>query len=333
MMMGGSGMGSVGKEMVDTRLLRIEPAHGRPVALGLREKRPSGGLDRPPVLLVHGATLGAALFDLPRAGYSLMAALARDGRAVYAVDVRGYGTSLGDFLDRPLEDRPIARAEEVAPDIAASVAFVRERCGASVVDLVGFSWGSVTASRYASAHPAHVRRLALYAPLFAESNGLWLDRIADPQDRRRLVPGFGAWRLVTAANLIERWNGDLPHPDPSRFREEGVGEMVFETIAALDPTAATRRPPAFRCPNGALADMVRIFNGEALYEPAALTMPVLVVRGEHDTTSTDTDARGLLARLASPEKQYRVVAGGSHFLCIERSRQALYDVLGQFLDQ
>ena len=96
----------------------------------------------------------------------------------------------------------------------------------------------------------------------------WLDRIADARDRSRLAPAFGAYRLVTAASVIERWNNDLPGGDPGLFREDGVAELVFDTLAALDPRSGLPAPRAFRCPNGALADLVQVFNGRPLYDPA-----------------------------------------------------------------
>ena len=60
-------------------------------------------------------------------------------------------------------------------------------------------------------------------------------------------------------------------------------------------------------------------------------MPVLLIRGEHDTTSTAIDAQRLLAAIASPVKHYRVIAPGSHFLCIERNCARLYHELNDFL--
>lgn len=320
--------------MLETQLRHIAAPQGPPARLGLREKRLlSSGPRRPPVLLVHGATLGTALFDLPRPGYSLMANLAKAGRAVYGIDVRGYGTSIGGaVMDGPPEGRaPYAGADDAVQDIGAAVAFILEHCAVAALDLVAFSWGTITAARYAGDHPEKIRRLALYAPLFAERNPMWLGRIADPRDPGRLASSFGAYRLVTAASLIDRWNGDLPGGDPARFREDGIAELVFDTLAALDPRAASQKPSAFRCPNGALADLVRVFNGQPLYDPAKLTMPVLLVRGAHDTTSTETDVRRLSALIAAPEKPYRAIDPGSHFLCIERNRRALYDELDNFL--
>ncbi len=81
--------------MTTKRLLRIAAADGE-LALGLWEMPPAGAATLPPVLLLHGASFGSALFDLPLAGYSLMQEFARGGRFVYAVDVRGYGASIGN---------------------------------------------------------------------------------------------------------------------------------------------------------------------------------------------------------------------------------------------
>jgi alpha-beta hydrolase superfamily lysophospholipase len=171
----------------------------------------------------------------------------------------------------------------------------------------------------------------LYAPLYAEVNPLWLDRITCPHDDTRLNPSIGAYRLITKADLVGRWNGDLPTADPSLYRESGVPELVFEVFSALDPRARSRSVPAFRCPSGPLADLVSVFNGRPLYDPHKLSMPTLLIRGSDDTTSTNTDARRLLADIASPEKSYCVIAPGSHFLILERNRSELYQRLDAFL--
>ena len=58
------------------------------------------------------------------------------------------------------------------------------------------------------------------------------------------------------------------------FREDGIAELVFETLAALDPRAPSQMPRAFRCPNGALADLVEVFNGRPLYDPVKDLGPI-----------------------------------------------------------
>lgn len=317
---------------LETRLLRI-PAPGAPaIQIGILEKRPAApDPRRPPVLLLHGATLAGRLFDLPRADYSLMAALAAAGRAVYALDIRGFGTSLGGaaMASPPAENPPFAGVEDAVLDVAAAVDVILARHPAPALDLVGFSWGAVVAARFAGDNPSKVVRLALYAPLYGRIDAPWLGSIAGghgPAD----LDALGAYRLVDLDGLVRRWNGDLPTDEPAAYRDDGVAELVFETLSALDPSARSRRPPAFRCPNGPLADIARLARGEPLYDPARLIMPTLVVRGADDTTSTDAAALRLLAAIASRDKRYRVVTPGSHFLCIEKNRAVLYQHLDEF---
>jgi pimeloyl-ACP methyl ester carboxylesterase len=313
------------------RVRRIRAAGGG--SLGLLERR-GAALDArlPPVLLVHGATLGASLFDLPLPGYSLLQELAQAGRAAYALDIRGFGHSMGGtVMQAPAQENPpFPRLAQAVEDIGAAVRAILEREGANAIDLVGFSWGTVTSGAYAAAHAGTVARLALYAPLYGERNALWLGRIAQPEQTERLLSGIGAYRLMTQAALIGRWDEDIGG-DPARYREPGVAEAVFAQFAALDPGTRSGAETAFRCPAGALADLVSVFNGRPLYDASALTMPTMLVRGADDTTSTDSDARALLAAIPARDKRYCVIDPGSHFLLLEKNRHRLVETLRDFL--
>ena len=317
------------------RVIRIDATDTGGVSLGMLEKSCQVRDGRlPPVLLVHGATFGAALFDLPVPGYSLMSALSAAGRPVYALDIRGYGNSLdGSVMDAPPETHPpFARLNDAVADIGAAVAFICAREQVPAIDIVGFSWGTVTAARYAGQFPQAVARLALYAPLYAELNEAWLTRIGDPRDRSRIDPKIGAYRMITEADLLQRWNADIGPAEPGAFRDPGLPEIIFATLSALDPKAGSHTPRAFRSPTGALADLVSIFNGRPLYDPAEITMPTLLIRGADDTTSTHSDSERLLAALASPRKEYLIITPGSHFLCVEKNRNLLYEGLNRFLE-
>lgn len=313
---------------MEKRLLRI--TRGRWPALGLWQM--SALAERlPPVLLVHGATFGAAIFDLDRPGYSLMRELMAEGRIVYALDVRGYGSSMNTpaMNAHPSQHAPFARARDAAEDIAAAVRFICEVSGADAIDLVGFSWGTINCCLFAQKNASLVRRLALYAPLYGEQNALWQKRIGCPNNPGLLAGHFGAYRLISLEDMLRRWNEDLHGADPALHREAGIAEVLFDAQAALDPQSQTHSPRAFRCPNGALADLIEVFNGRPLYDPGALKMPVLLVRGEQDTTATESDAKQLSGRLA--DARYRAIPGGSHFLCVEKNRGALYEELRSFL--
>ena len=317
--------------MMTKRLLRIEAADGE-TALGLWEMQPIGEAIHPPVLLVHGATFGSALFDLPLAGYSLMQELARGGRFVYAVDIRGYGASNGNgVMNSPSAAHPpFSRARHAVEDIGVAVSEIQRRQSVQAIDVIGFSWGTITAGWYASERVADVRRLVLYAPLFAEKNMMWLDRISDPADRSKLADHFGAYRLITMADVLARWDSDAPG-NPRDVREDGVVEALFEAAAGLDILAGSHHPPAFRCPNGAFADLIEVFNGRPLYDPGTIEAPVLLVRGEGDTTSTGTDMRRLEAAIGSAEKSCLEIPDGSHFLCIEKNHMNLYRAITAYL--
>jgi pimeloyl-ACP methyl ester carboxylesterase len=316
-----------------TRRHRIDSKDGG--CLGILERPPtSAGPKEPPVLIVHGATLGGALFDIPLPGYSLMSELARRGHNIYAVDIRGYGLSLaGAVMDRPPDENPpFARLDDAVRDVVAAADFVRERSQSEAVDVIGFSWGSVVAARFAGHNPQRVRRLVLYAPLYAEKNELWRARIGDPGDPSRIVPGLGAYRLITREDIRKRWDADIGSAEPGRLRANEMPDVIFDVFARLDPLTESRTPPAFRSPTGALADLIHIFNGKPLYVPNLITMPTLLIRGADDTSSTDFDSRNLLAALGAPYKDYQVIAPGSHFLCVENNRHELYERIGKFLE-
>jgi pimeloyl-ACP methyl ester carboxylesterase len=316
-----------------TKLLRIIAHDG--LKLGLWELAPIIETKAAPVLLVHGATYGAVIFDLDKPGYSLMADLASTGRYVYALDVRGYGASGSTpAMDASPElNPPFARASEAALDIRSAVEFICRQRSVNSLDVIGFSWGTVTASLFAQTCPALVRRLALYAPLFGERNELWRKRIGSEDDQSILAERYGAYRQVTLQDTLRRWNEDLPVGDASAFREEGIAELLFHQQSALDPKSLDKDPSSFRCPNGALADLIGIFNGQPCFDAAKLTMPMFLVRGEHDTTSTAADARRLLSLLGAADKTSVEIPGGSHFLFIERNRSRLYAELRDFLRQ
>ena len=225
-------------------------------------------------------------------------------------------------MDQPPQTHPpFAGVEEAVQDIAAAVAFICRRCATPAVDLVGFSWSTILAARYAGAHPRTVRHLALYAPLFAERNPSWLDRIADPRDRNRLAPAFGAYRLVTGRGASSSGGTTICRAwlRSCSARGTACAELVFETLAALDPRSALQVPRAFRCPerrarrsDGGIQRAAALRSGEACDAGAAGARRA----GHH----VDRDRRASVCceAIASPVKRYRVIAPGSHFLCIEK---------------
>ena len=73
------------------------------------------------------------------------------------------------------------------------------------------------------------------------------------------------------------------------------------------------------------------WSGDFPYDPAAITAPILIVRGAWDSLTTDTDAAYLLERFSSQDKRDVKVPEGTHLMHLEHSREGLFAAAGEFL--
>ncbi|PKO26491.1 MAG: hypothetical protein CVU36_24045 [Betaproteobacteria bacterium HGW-Betaproteobacteria-9] len=302
---------------------RVGPADASGLSLYVRHTRPED-MPKGTVVLIHGATLASGLWDIAVPGYSLMDVLARAGYSTWAPDIRGYARS--DRLDQPLE--PYAGREDAVRDIASVVAHACASDKVGQVLLAGGSWGSITASLYATRHPESVCALALMAPIYASVNLSWLSDLADPIERTRRRTPRNPVRLVDEIQIRKRWNDEVLHGDPDLRRDPAV----LQALISDSLEAETQASGAFTVPNGTLDDLFDTFSGRPLYDPSLLSMPVLLVRGEHDTTSTDDDVRRLFASLGSRQKSYLQIGETGHFLCAERNAPLFHSALLAFSD-
>ncbi len=301
--------------------------------LHVRERRPQGlppgGAGRA-VLFVHGATFSSGLWDLRPPGLSFLDAVAAAGMPAYALDIRGYGRSRSTVMES--EGGPYARAGDAIRDIDRVAEFLQAREGLARVCLLGGSWGSITAGLYAATLGRDkLERLVLYAPIFSDHNADWLALIADPSDPSRPNPALGPYRRVGEAETRMRWDAEIPLRDKTLWRDEAVFRALLEDAFDADPMARNSEPPAFRAPNGTLLDLFEAFNRRPLYDPGAIRVPVLLIRGTFDPTSTRADATGLFDRLASPVKRYVEIGEGAHFVSAERNAWQVIDEVVGFL--
>lgn len=283
---------------------------------------------RAPVLFVHGATYASRLYDIPHPGASWLKATARARLAAYALDIRGYGRSRSAAMEAA--QTPYARADDAIRDIDDAVNWITARHGGVRVAMVGGSWGSITSGLYASVNAAKLARLVLYAPIYAASNDGWLQMLRSEADPARFNPRFGAYRLITEAGTRERWDAEMPAG--STWRDEPVFQALVQASLADDPEAARHTPPAFRAPNGTLMDLWEAFNGRAVYDASAIRVPVMLIRGTQDPTSTRADALSLFDALTSAEdRSYVEIAKGTHFVSAEHRAQAVFAAVNGYL--
>ena len=112
------------------------------------------------ILLIHGVTYSSYEFDIDYKDYSLVRYLARNGYAIWRLDIAGFGRS------EDVEDGFMPDSDYAAEDIYAAVEQIIQETGQDKIDLLGWSWGTITAGRFVSDHPEHIRKLVLYAPVF-----------------------------------------------------------------------------------------------------------------------------------------------------------------------
>lgn len=289
---------------------RLPAADDMGLALHLRHAAPEAPA-RGSVLLVHGATLASGLWDVEVPGYSVLDTLAASGFSAWALDIRGYARS--ERLVAPAG--AYAGREQAVRDIAAALDHACRYDGVTGAVLVGGSWGSITTALFASRDARRIAGLALMAPLHAAVNESWLADLADPADRSRLHPGLGASRGVGRAHLLARWDPEIPPGCAETRRDPAVLDALIADALACEPVSDAT---TFTVPNGTLHDLFEVFSGRPLYDAAALRMPALLVRGEHDATSTHADAQRLFGALGSHDKQYLQIGDAGHFVCIER---------------
>lgn len=282
------------------------------------------------VLFVHGATYASRAIFAPRGapGRTWLGSVADAGAAGFALDLRGYGDSErpAAMAGLPEAARPPVRGDAAAADLRDAVDAVAGRVEGDV-HLVGTSWGTMVAGRLLDGDDApDLASVTLHAPVYRP----------DPA----LVEGFDlgepprAYRTVAREEARRRWDEQLPGEGPARYRGGDVdSDPTFDAFwRTLVESGQGTADGTVVAPNGTLLDLRDATNGDPGYDPAAIDVPTLVVRGSLDPTSTRADACALYDALSPPgdAAKYVEITGGSHFVHLEQRREALFDAVDRF---
>ncbi len=306
------------------------------VSVYVRNKRP-GSMTRftaeRTVLFVHGATYPSeTAFDLPLDGMSWMDYIARAGYDVWLVDVRGYGRSTRPAaMDQPPEaNPPFATTEAAVRDVGAAVEHILRTRGIPRLNLVGWSWGTVTMAWYASSNNAKVEKLVLYAPVWIRQTPSLVQAGPGP------VP---AYRTVQMSAARGRWLTGVAPEKQKDLIPSGWFEAWADATLKSDPVGMARNPPVVRAPNGVVLDGQRYWGapgGKATmpYNAADIRVPTLLIKAEWDADTPAYMAQALFPLLTNaPYKRYVEIGEGTHTVVMERNRLSLFREVQLFLDE
>jgi pimeloyl-ACP methyl ester carboxylesterase len=279
-----------------------------PVRLFLWEKFVGSPDGKPAVLFVHGSSMASQpTFDLTvpgRPDSSVMDWFARRGFVCWCVDMEGYGRSDKSrdiFCD-------IANG---AGDLAAATDCIARERGVRQVMAYGISSGALRAALFAQRHPERVARLALDAFVWTGEGAPTL------LQRRKKLPEFLAQkrRPIDRAFVASIFARD--HPDCA---EKRVVDAFADAILALDDSM----------PNGTYVDMC---SKLPIVDPARITVPTIVLRGQYDGIAGFDDLIEFFKRLPNPDKQFSVMAGISHASFQQKNYLSVYHILHAYFTQ
>lgn len=260
------------------------------------------------VLFVHGSSMASQpTFDLQvpgRPDSSVMDWFSARGFDCWCLDNEGYGRS---DKSRPI-NFDIANG---ADDLAAASELVLRESGAAKLLVYGISSGALKAALFAERHPERVARLALDAfvwtgegsPTLAERK----KRLAEFKQKNR--------RPIDRAFVHSIFSRD--HPGTA---DEATINAFADAILALDDSV----------PTGTYVDMC---SKLPLVDPARITMPAVVMRGQWDGIAAMDDLLEFFRRLPNPDKQFVVMPGISHASFQQKNYLMVYHILHAFFTQ
>jgi pimeloyl-ACP methyl ester carboxylesterase len=277
------------------------------IRLFLWRKRPET-VTKGTILFVHGSSMsGRPTFDLQVPGHpdsSAMDWFARRGFDTWCVDMEGYGSS---DKSRPINFDIATGAE----DLAAAARQIQAVSGCGSLLVYGISSGALRAGLFAQRHPEFVARLALDALVWTGENSPTLAA------RRKKLPDYIAnnRRPIDKAfihSVFER--------DHAETAERVVVDAFADAVLAYDDSM----------PTGTYVDMC---SKLPIVDPTRISVPTLVMRGQHDGIASFDDLLGFFSRLPNADKAFAVMPGISHASFQQKNYALVYHILLGFFTQ
>ena len=278
------------------------------VKLFMWEKCVGSSAGKPAVLFVHGSSMASQpTFDLTvpgRPDSSVMDWFAQRGFTTWCVDFEGYGRS---DKKRPI-NFDIANG---ADDLEAATDYIMKTRGIKQFLVYGISSGALRAALFAQRHPERIARLALDAFVWTGKGSPTLAERAKKLEEFKKINR----RPIDKPFVYSIFNRD--HPGCA---EDRVIEAFADAILALDDSV----------PTGTYVDMC---SKLPVVDPAKITSPTIIMRGEYDGIAGFDDLIEFFKLLPNTDKQFAVMAGISHASFQQINYLMVYHILHSFFTQ
>ena len=264
----------------------ICPLERNGTALYLSQTLLSGTQPQKQILLVHGVTYSSHEFDIDYQDYSLVRYLARNGYGVWQLDIAGFGRS------EDVEDGFMVDSAYAAEDIRAAAEKIIRETGQEKIDLLGWSWGTVTVSRFAAMHPEMINRLILYAPILC---GIGEYEVAEPFHH----------------NTWEHAADDFQRCSDGSFDESVTDPAILEWFCS-----SCWHYDGESSPNGGRREIC-VDPSVLLISLPKISNPTLVICGDQDPYLDDHLVNRCLDDLPDGSV-LEIIPGGSHVVYVEK---------------
>ena len=260
------------------------------------------------ILFVHGSSMASQpTFDLSVPGRphsSVMDWFAERGFDTWCMDNEGYGRS---DKSRPI-NFDIANGAE---DLAAGSDYILQTTGAQKLLVYGISSGALKAALFAQHHPERIAKLALDAFVWTGEGSPTL------AERKKKLPEF----LAKNTRPIDRaFVHSIFNRDHGACADEATKDAFADAILTLDSAM----------PTGTYVDMC---SKLPLIDPAKVTSPTLIMRGEYDGIASLDDLLNFYKLLPSRSKQFSIMEGISHASFQQKNYLMVYQILHSFFSQ
>jgi pimeloyl-ACP methyl ester carboxylesterase len=278
------------------------------VRLFLWHKKVPDGAAKGTILFVHGSSMASQpTFDLKVEGRpfsSVMDWFVYQGYDTWCVDMEGYGRS-----DKARGSS--ANIADGADDLAAATDYIMKTTDTRSFMAYGISSGALRVAAFAERHPERVAKLALDAFVWTGEGSPTL------AERRKKLDQFRQMKRRPIDRDFVRSIFNRDHPGTA---EDKVIDAFADAILALDDSM----------PTGTYVDMCANLP---LTDPAKLTMPTIIMRGEYDGIAGMDDLLKFFAALPHPAKQFTVMQGISHASFQQKNYRMVYHILQSFFEQ